>query len=208
LGRLLDGRGPNGGLNELGREVIAEMNRLRMLVDLSHVSDATVAQAVKISKAPVIASHSSSKTICQHPRNLTDELARAIAETGGVVGVNFVNEILDQTSHERASAGRGSVLTFLNQPTSYRPEELDRVAAERLKGFFMDQTNRPPFERIIEHILHLVNAIGADHVGIGADMDAARIPLAREGASTARATIRRSPTRSAAEVWRTTSSRK
>jgi membrane dipeptidase len=175
----------NGGLNELGREVIAEMNRLRMLVDLSHVSDATVAQAVRLSKAPVIASHSSSKTICQHPRNLTDELARAIADTGGVVGVNFVNEIVDQATYERASAGRGSVLTFLNQPTSYRVEELDQVAADRLRGFFLDQTNRPPFERIIEHILHLVKVIGADHVGIGADMDACRIPLP-EGFDSAR----------------------
>lgn len=94
----------SGGLSELGRAVIAEMNRLRMLVDLSHVSDATVAQAAAISRAPVIASHSSSKTICRHPRNLTDELARAIADTGGVVGVNFVNEILDQASYERSLA--------------------------------------------------------------------------------------------------------
>ena len=174
-----------GGLNELGREVIAEMNRLRMVVDVSHVSDATIEQVTAISKAPVIASHSSSKSVCNHPRNVTDALARAIAATGGVVGVNFVNEILDQACYDRVSAGRGSVLKKLNEPTNYRAEDLDRVAAERLRGFFMDQTLRPPFERIIEHIVHLVNVVGADHVGIGADMDACRIPLP-EGFDSAR----------------------
>ena len=77
------------------------------------------------------------------------------------------------------------MLKKLNEPTNYRAEDLDRVAAERLRGFFMDQTLRPPFERIIEHIVHLVNVVGADHVGIGADMDACRIPLP-EGFDSAR----------------------
>ena len=165
----------SNGLSPFGREVIAELNRLRMIVDLSHVSDAVVEQAAQLSTAPVIASHSSAKAICDHPRNLTDALARTIADTGGVVGVNFVNEIVDQACHDR-NAGRG-VLVQLNEPTHYRPDQLDRVAAERIRGFFMDQTHRPPFERIIQHIVHLVNAVGADHVGLGADMDACRIPL-------------------------------
>ncbi|MEZ4588197.1 MAG: dipeptidase [Gemmatimonadales bacterium] len=165
----------SNGLSAFGREVIAELNRLRMIVDLSHVSDAVIEQVTALSTAPVIASHSSAKALCSHPRNLTDRLARAIADTGGVVGVNFVNEIIDQASHDR-NAG-GGVLHQLNQPTEYRTDELDRVAAERIRGFFMDQTHRPPFERIIEHILHLVNVAGADHVGLGADMDACRIPL-------------------------------
>jgi len=79
----------SNGLSPFGREVIAELNRFRMIVDLSHVSDAVVEQATQLSTAPVIASHSSAKAICDHPRNLTDALARAIADTGGVVGVNF-----------------------------------------------------------------------------------------------------------------------
>ncbi|MGE0554934.1 MAG: dipeptidase [Gemmatimonadales bacterium] len=165
----------SNGLSAFGREVIAEMNRLRMIVDLSHVSDAVIEQVTELSTAPVIASHSSAKALCNHPRNLTDRLARAIADTGGVVGVNFVNEIIDQACHDR-NAG-GGVLHALNQPTHYRADQLDRVAAERIRGFFMDQTHRPPFERIVEHILHLVNVAGADHVGLGADMDACRIPL-------------------------------
>lgn len=175
----------SNGLSAFGREVIAEMNRLRMIVDLSHVSDAVIEQATRLSTAPVIASHSSAKVICNHPRNVTDQLARAIADTGGVVGVNFVNEILDQASYDRVSAGRGSVLKQLNEPTHYRPEELDRVAADRIRGFFLDQTHRPPFERIIDHVMHLVKVVGADHVGLGADMDACRIPLP-EGFDSAR----------------------
>jgi len=166
-----------GGLNELGREVIAEMNRLRMVVDVSHVSDATIEQVVALSTAPVIASHSSSKVVCNHPRNLTDALARAIADTGGVIGINFVNEILDQAYHDLMTASKQSVLSLLNAPTDYRPEDLDRVAAERLRGWFTDTPFRPPFERIIDHIVHLVNVAGADHVGIGADLDSCVIPL-------------------------------
>ncbi len=166
-----------GGLNDLGREVIAEMNRLRMVVDVSHVSDATIEQVTRLSKAPVIASHSSSKAICSHPRNVTDALARAIADTGGVVGVNFVNEIIDQASCDLGAKGHLSILKILNQPTAYRADELDRVARQRLKGFVWGDDPRPPFVRIVEHIAHLVNVAGADHVGIGADMDACRIPL-------------------------------
>lgn len=166
-----------GGLNDLGREVIAEMNRLRMVVDVSHVSDATIEQVVAQSTAPVIASHSSSKVVCNHPRNLTDALARAIAGTGGVIGINFVTEILDQAYYDHVTAGRRSVLTMLNEPTNYPPEDLDRIAAERLKTWFKDVAFRPPFERIIEHIVHLVNVAGVDHVGIGADLDSCVIPL-------------------------------
>ncbi len=164
------------GLSAFGREVIAEMNRLRMIVDLSHVSDPVIEQVVELSTAPVIASHSSAKSICAHPRNLTDRLARAIADTGGVVGVNFVNEIIDQAYYDQLGK-HGSVLAMLNQPTRIPPDQLDRAAAERLRGWFQDDVARPPFERVLEHVEHLVRVAGIDHVGIGADMDACRIPL-------------------------------
>jgi membrane dipeptidase len=153
------------------------MNRLRMLVDLSHVSDAVIEQVVTLSTAPVIASHSSARAICDHPRNLTDRLARAIADTGGVIGVNFVNEIIDQAYYDHVRQGTGSVLTLLNQPTRIPPADLDRAAAQRLHGWFQDVPFRPPLERVFEHIEHLVTIAGIDHVGIGADMDACRIPL-------------------------------
>lgn len=167
----------SNGLSAFGRDVIAEMNRLRMIVDLSHVSDPVIEQVVGLSTAPVIASHSSAKAICDHPRNLTDPLARAIADTGGVVGVNFVNEIIDQAYYDQTGKQHGSVLTLLNQPTRIAPDQLDRVAAERLHGWFQNVPFRPPFERVLEHVEHLVRVAGVDHVGIGADMDACRIPL-------------------------------
>lgn len=165
-----------GGLTEFGREVLAEMQRLRMLVDLSHVSDKTVEQAVRLVKGPLIASHSSPRALANHPRNLPDHLARAIADTGGCIGVNFYSEFLDQGCID-ANASRPGLLAVLNQPTTYRPEEMDQAAAERVRGAFAGHHVRPPFERILEAIDHLVQVAGVEHVGIGGDLDAAMIPV-------------------------------
>ncbi|MFN0179960.1 MAG: dipeptidase [Gemmatimonadales bacterium] len=165
-----------GGLNEFGRSVIRELNRLRMLVDLSHVSDATIEQAVLLSEQPVIASHSSCRAITNHPRNLPDHLIEAIARTGGVVGINFYNEFLDASYQGQMASKADRVFTTLNRPTAFPPEDLDRIAAERLKGFFVDSPPRPPFERILDHIDHAVKVAGVDHVGLGADLDSCLIP--------------------------------
>ena len=93
------------GLNDFGREVVREMNRLRMLVDVSHISDDAVRAALATSKKPVIASHSSCLALCSHPRNLPDDLIRAIAKKGGVVGINFYAEFLDQAYHDEMKRG-------------------------------------------------------------------------------------------------------
>jgi membrane dipeptidase len=152
------------------------MNRLRLVVDVSHVSDAAARQVLELSTAPVIASHSSCRALAGHPRNLPDELIRAIAATGGVVGINFYNEFMDQAYFEAMSKRTGETIEVLNRPTSYPPEELDRVAGERMRGFFHDPPFRPPFERILEHVDHAVQVAGVDHVGIGSDLDATAIP--------------------------------
>lgn len=169
-----------GGLTDFGRQVIAEMNRLKLIVDLSHVSDQTVEQAVAVSSEPVIASHSSSHALSNHPRNLTDRLVKLIADTGGVIGVNFYNEMIDQEYCDYMARKAASVLTALNVPTNYRPDELDRAAAHRLHSFFHDIPFRPKFDRILDHIDHLVNVAGVDHVGIGADLDSCIIPTPEE----------------------------
>lgn len=165
-----------GGLSEFGREVLAEMNRLRMLIDLSHVSDRTIEQAVRISKVPVIASHSSARALANHPRNLPDHLAKAIADTGGCIGVNFYSEFVDAACLA-ANAAKVGILKALNEPSSYRPDQMDQAAADRLHGAFFEQEFRPPFERILETIDYLVKVAGIDHVGIGADLDAVMIPV-------------------------------
>jgi membrane dipeptidase len=166
-----------GGLNDLGREVIREMNRLRMIVDVSHVSDDTIRAVLEVSRQPIIASHSSCKALCSHPRNLSDELLKAIAKKGGVIGMNFYAEFLDQHYHDGMKAKHRDLLGALNKPPQVAPEELDSVAAERLRVFFNDRLPSPPFERILDHIDHAVKVAGIDHVGIGADLDSGPIPL-------------------------------
>lgn len=166
----------SGGLSAFGREVIREMNRLRMLVDLSHVSDKTIEQVVALSSQPVIASHSSCRVLASHQRNLPDYLLRAIADKDGVVGINFYNEFMDQAYCDYMSQKTGTVIATLNKPTAFPAEDLDRIAAERLHGFFNDIPFRPPFERILQHIDHAVQIAGIDHVGIGADLDSCLIP--------------------------------
>ena len=166
-----------GGLNDLGRQVIGELIRLRMIVDVSHVSDKTIEQVTKLSTAPVIASHSSAQALSNHPRNVSDRLARAIADTGGCIGINFYNEFIDQAYCDAMAARPTSLLKELNQPTSFRPEQMDQAAAERARHFFRDAPPRPRFDLILDHIDHLVNVVGADHVGIGADLDSCMIPV-------------------------------
>ena len=166
----------SGGLSAFGRDVIREMNRLRMTIDCSHVSDKTIEQVVALSEQPVIASHSSCRALVDHPRNLPDHLIEAIAKTGGVVGINFFNEFMDQRYRDLMAGKAGQIIEVLNKPTSYPPEDLDRIGTERHHAFFKDVPFRPPFERILEHIDHAVKVAGVDHVGIGGDLDAGGIP--------------------------------
>ena len=165
-----------GGLNDFGRSVIREMNRLRMLVDVSHTSDATVEAVLTVSQQPIIASHSSCRALCSHPRNLSDDLLKAIARSGGVIGINFYAEFLDQGYHDEMKARKKDLLGSLNQPQAVPPEDLDRIAADRMRTFFSEQLPRPPFERILDHIDHAVGIAGINHVGIGADLDSGPIP--------------------------------
>ena len=156
-----------------------------MIVDVSHVSDNTIEQVTRLSTAPVIASHSSARTLSNHPRNVSDRLARAIAGTGGCIGINFYNEFIDQAYCDYMASQTSSVLKALNQPTAYRPDQMDQAAADRLHHFFQDVPFRPRFELILDHIDHLVKMAGIDHVGIGADLDSCAIPTP-EGIDTVR----------------------
>ncbi len=165
------------GLNDLGREVIRELDRLHMVVDVSHVSDATVRDVLETTSSPIVASHSSCRALSDHPRNLSDEMLEAIADNGGVIGMNFYCEFTDQAYHDKMKARHVDLLGELNRPPEIPPEQLDDFAAERLRTFFKDRLPRPPFERILEHIDHAVEVAGIDHVGLGADMDATDIPM-------------------------------
>jgi membrane dipeptidase len=162
------------GLSDFGKDVVREMNRLGMMVDVSHVSDETMSDALDVSKAPIIASHSSARALSNVPRNIPDDLLKRIAKNGGVVQVNFYSEFVDEKtvgpqSNERESrlkAQQAAIDAKYKDDPERRGEESDKLeAANPLPPL--------PISKLIDHIDHIVKVAGIDHVGIGADFDGA-----------------------------------
>ena len=162
------------GLSDFGKDVVREMNRLGMMVDVSHVSDETMSDALDVSKAPIIASHSSARALSNVPRNIPDDLLKRIAKNGGVVQVNFYSEFVDEKtvgpqSNERESrlkAQQAAIDAKYKDDPERRGEESDKLeAANPLPPL--------PISKLIDHIDHIVKVAGIDHVGLGADFDGA-----------------------------------
>ncbi len=137
----------HNGLTDFGRDVVREMNRLGMMVDISHVSDKTFWDALEVSRAPLLASHSSCRALSGHPRNMTDDMIRALAAKGGVIQINYATTFLSNELYEA---------TQRNVPEAQRP--------------------RVSWEKIVDHIDHAVKIAGAAHVGLGSDFDGATMP--------------------------------
>lgn len=169
----------HGGLTEFGRDVIREMNRLGMMVDISHVSDETFWDVLRTTRAPVIASHSSARSICDHPRNLTDEMLRAVATSNGIVMVNFYSAFLDgawreawkATDPQRDALAAEAAKPFRDagRPVTYDvPLGVDRrYYAEQ----FAHVHPAPTVDVLVDHIDHVAQIAGIDHVGLGSDFD-------------------------------------
>jgi membrane dipeptidase len=162
-----------GGLTDFGRDVVREMNGLGMLVDISHVSDATFDDVVATARAPIIASHSGARAIAAHPRNLSDDMLRAVARSGGVVNVNFFSVFLDPAIAAHADRLRVAIAAeeeeALARPGADRATvraEHERMLRDRLQA-----TPRPPFSILIDHIDHIARVAGVAHVGLGSDFD-------------------------------------
>lgn len=170
------GRGEkkHGGLNDFGREVVREMNRLGMLVDVSHVSDETMSDALDVSKAPVIASHSSARALSNMSRNIPDDLLKRIAKNGGVVNINFYAAFVDTNTVTPQSEARDKRLKAQQDAIDEKyKDDPERRAEESDK---LEQANplAPlPISKLIDHFDHVVKVAGIDHVGIGADFDGA-----------------------------------
>ncbi|HSK64508.1 MAG TPA: dipeptidase [Pyrinomonadaceae bacterium] len=170
------GRGEkkHGGLSDFGREVVREMNRLGMLVDVSHVSDETMSDALDVSKAPIIASHSSARALSNVSRNIPDDLLKRIAKNGGVVGVNFYSVFVDEKTVRPQSEERDKRLKAQQDAIDAKyKDDPERRAEESDK---LEQANPLPplpISKLIDHIDHIVKVAGVDHVGIGADFDGA-----------------------------------
>ena len=158
-----------GGLSDFGKQVVPEMNRLGILIDVSHVADSTFYDALALSKAPVIASHSNCRALCDFPRNMTDDMIRAIAAKGGVVQVNFVSDYLKKPSDAHRAAKTKIRMARVGKVPSAQMEA--RIAAQSDSVSKVYASERASLSDIADHIDHIVNLVGIDHVGIGSDFD-------------------------------------
>ena len=164
----------HNGLTDFGKQVVLEMNRLGMMVDISHVADKTFWDTIATTKAPVIASHSSARALSNAPRNMTDDMLRAVAKNGGVVDVNFFAGFLDQNYWNAAQAQQ-------KEQEAATHDYLEKLKAEGKQVTFADEDRitrewiakipRPPFTVLIDHIDHIAKVAGVDHVGLGSDFD-------------------------------------
>jgi membrane dipeptidase len=169
----------HGGLSAFGEQVVEEMNRLGMMVDVSHVSDETFADALRVSRAPVIASHSSVRAIAKHRRNLSDPMLQAIAANGGVVMINFYSGYIDEAQFEPLAAlfaRIGPELMRLRERFADDPLGRSRAFRQILAG---EEIPVSTLEVLLDHFDHAIRVAGADHVGIGADWDGV-VSLPRE----------------------------
>jgi membrane dipeptidase len=161
----------HNGLSEFGKEVVREMNRIGMLVDVSHVSDKTMSDVFDVSTAPVIASHSSARALADRPRNIPDDLLRRFRANGGVVMINFYPSFLDERTNREENERSARLKTQLDAlREQHKNDQLAYNEAER-KLFAENPIYNPTYARIVDHIDHIKRVASIDIVGIGSDYD-------------------------------------
>ncbi len=173
------GEADNKGLNDFGKQVVRELNRQGIMVDISHVSDQTFYDAVETSLAPPIASHSSCRAVGNAPRNMTDDMIRTLAKKGGVIQITFVDSFISQELRDAQEAVRDEQQKKIDEAQKACTEgdtACRREAARKVRAEYSSRMPKVSWEKIIEHIDHAVKLVGPDHVGLGSDFDGATMP--------------------------------
>ncbi len=163
----------DNGLSEFGKKVVAECNRLGIMVDISHVSDKSFYDVLSLTKTPVIASHSSARAVCDHPRNLSDDMLKALGDNGGVIQVCFVSSFVRK---EKANPERDKAIAELRDKYQALQDSQDKTLRDKMRSEYRAVMEKYPSERatvqdLVDHIDHIVKLIGIDHVGLGTDFD-------------------------------------
>jgi len=164
----------HNGLTDFGKQVVLEMNRLGMIVDISHVSDKTFWDVMAVTKSPVIASHSSARALVNHPRDMTDEMLRAVAKNGGTVQVNFFSGFVDEDyrkAMEAQSKDQAAAIQKYSDSLKAHEKPINYIEIDRMGREWMAKIPRPPLKSLIDHIDHIAKVAGVDHVGLGSDFD-------------------------------------
>jgi len=178
----------HNGLTDFGKDVVREMNRLGIIVDISHVSDKTFYDALAVSKAPMIASHSSCRAICDAPRDMTDQMIKDLAAKGGVIQINYHVGFLSQEFRNAEKADpeiNKSIAAEVDKRCPKDDEGCQLVEGDKITREYVAAGKLPRVEwtKIIEHIDHAVKLVGADHMGLGSDFDGANMPYGMEDAT-------------------------
>ena len=177
----------HNGLTDFGKQVVSEMNRVGMMVDVSHIADKTFYDVLATSKAPVIASHSSCRALDDAPRNMTDDMIKALAAKGGVIQINYHVAFLSQEFRdaEKAAPDLGKAIEAESKKRCGNQEACQLIEADKILRECVAQGKLPrvAWTKIIAHIDHAVKLVGADHVGLGSDFDGADMPYGMEDAT-------------------------
>jgi membrane dipeptidase len=177
----------HNGLTDFGKDIVREMNRQGIMVDISHVSDKTFYDALEVSKAPLIASHSSCRALCNHPRDMSDEMIKALAAKGGVIQINYERSFIDQAykdAYDKVAGGVVAAMETITKECAGDGECIGRKVKEfQAQAEASGALPHVSWERIIDHIDHVVKLVGPDHVGLGSDFDGATMPEGMEDCS-------------------------
>src|SRR6202166_2844393 len=177
----------HNGLTDFGKDIVREMNRQGIMVDISHVSDKTFYDALEVSKAPLLASHSSCRALCNHVRDMSDDMIKALAAKGGVIQINYERSFIDQAYKDAQDKQSGGVVALMDQLKKQCGDDeacVGKKMAEQEKQLTAEgKLPHVSWERIVDHIDHAVKLVGAEHVGLGSDFDGATMPDGMEDCS-------------------------